>query len=153
MTDLRRILLVEDNPHDIELTLRALAKYNLANAIVVVRDGEEALDYLYCRAGFAGRASGHPAMILLDIKLPRLNGLAVLKQIRSEPDLKSLPVVMLTASREEPDLAESYRLGANAYVVKPLDFLSFVEAVKRLGVSWALMNEPPAGDPGSPDSL
>ncbi|MBL9216252.1 MAG: response regulator [Opitutaceae bacterium] len=145
MKTLKRILLVEDNLKDVDLTLAALADHNLANEVVVARDGAEALDYLYARGAFAGRDPGPPAVMLLDIKMPKVNGLEVLRAIKSDPALRTLPVVMLTSSREEPDLAESYSLGANAYVVKPVDFLQFVEAVKQLGVFWAVLNEPPPG--------
>jgi len=142
-TDVKRILLVEDNPNDVELTIEALKEHNLANAVDVVRDGEEALDYLYCRGPFKSRLNGNPAVILLDLKLPKVNGHEVLKKIRSEQHLKLLPVVVLTSSREEQDLIESYKLGANAYVVKPVDFNQFMEAVKELGIFWAIINEPP----------
>src|SRR5207302_871916 len=130
---------------DVELTLAALAEHNLANEVAVARDGVEALDYLYCRGRFSGRASGNPAVILLDIKMPRMNGLEVLQRIKSDPQLKMIPVVMLTSSREEPDLLESYKLGVNAYVVKPVDFQQFVDAVKQVGAFWAVLNEPPPG--------
>jgi CheY-like chemotaxis protein len=143
--EVRAILLAEDDPRDVELTLEALAEYNLRNEVVVVEDGAEALDYLYRRGKFAQRNSGNPAVVLLDIKMPKVDGLQVLKAIKEDPDLKTLPVVMLTSSREERDLIESYRLGVNAYVVKPVRFLDFVESVKRLGAFWALLNEPPLG--------
>src|SRR5687767_5888325 len=122
MNPLKPILLVEDQSKDIELTLNALAEHNLANAVVVARDGVEALDYLFARGKFAGRPAGHPAVVLLDIKMPRMNGLETLRQIKADPELKTVPVVMLTSSREEPDLAKSYELGVNAYVVKPVGF-------------------------------
>ena len=146
MTDpLKRILLVEDSPHDAEMTLAALAEHNLANEVVHARDGEEALDYLHSRGRFAGRSPGHPIVILLDLKMPKLDGLEVLRIIKSDPALKTIPVVMLTSSREEPDLVASYALGVNAYVVKPVNFQRFVEAVKQLGSFWAMHNEPPPG--------
>ncbi|MDB6115183.1 MAG: two-component system response regulator [Lacunisphaera sp.] len=145
MKTLKRILLVEDNLKDIDLTLAALDEHNLANEVVVARDGVEGLDYLYSRGKFAGRDPGLPAVMLLDIKMPKLNGLEVLRQMRTDPALKNLPVVMLTSSREEPDLAASYELGANAYVVKPVDFAQFVDAVKQVGAFWAVLNEPPPG--------
>ena len=143
MKTLRRIMLVEDNLKDIDLTLAALEEYNLANEIVVTRDGAEALDYLYKRGSYADRTDGLPAVLLLDIKMPKVSGLEVLRQMKSDPALKHLPVVMLTSSREEPDLEASYALGANAYVVKPVDFQQFVDAVRQVGVFWAVVNEPP----------
>ncbi|HZR46555.1 MAG TPA: response regulator [Candidatus Manganitrophaceae bacterium] len=145
MSDYKSILLAEDNTEDVELTLEALSEYNLANEVVVVRDGAEALDYLYRRGSFKMRASGNPAVILLDIKMPKMDGLEVLRRIKGDDEMKKIPVVMLTSSREEPDLAESYKLGVNAYVVKPVNFQEFVKAVKQLGVFWALLNEPPPG--------
>jgi CheY-like chemotaxis protein len=138
-------LLVEDDPNDVELTLTALEEYNLANEVVVAHDGEEALDYLYCRGNFAGRPDQNPAVLLLDLKLPKLDGLEVLQQIKSDGVLKMIPVVVLTSSREEKDLVTSYQLGVNAYVVKPVDFHEFVNAVKELGIFWAIINEPPPG--------
>jgi CheY-like chemotaxis protein len=144
MNRLKRILLVEDQSRDVELTLAALEEYHLANEVAVARDGVEALDYLYCRGKFAGRSDGNPAVILLDIKMPRLNGLEVLREIKSDPNLKFVPVVMLTSSREEPDLKKSYELGVTAYVVKPVDFQQFTDAVKHIGVFWAVLNELPA---------
>jgi len=143
MTELKRILLVEDNPRDVELTLSALEEHNLANEVVVTRDGQEALDYLYRRAQFKMRGAGNPAAILLDLKMPKVDGLEVLRQIKTDANLKTIPVVMLTSSREEKDLVMSYNLGVNAYVVKPVDFSEFVDAVKELGVFWAIINEPP----------
>lgn len=143
MNDLKRILLVEDNAEDAELTLEALSEYNLANEVVVVRDGAEALDSLYARGAFKMRAAGNPAVILLDIKMPKVNGLHVLRTIKADEKLKMIPVVILTSSREELDLVESYTLGVNAYVVKPVNFHEFVNAVRQLGVFWALLNEPP----------
>jgi CheY-like chemotaxis protein len=141
--EVRSILLVEDDPHDIELTLRALAEHNLANRVVVARDGVEALDYLQGSGAFAGDGPAFPAVLLLDIKMPRMNGLELLRRLRGDERLKSLPVVMLTSSSEEPDLRTAYNLGVNAYVVKPVEFGAFVVAVKELGVFWAILNEPP----------
>jgi DNA-binding response OmpR family regulator len=134
MNELGRILIVEDDPKDVELTLIALEEYNLANEVVVTRDGEEALDYLYCRGNFKMRSSENPAVLLLDLKLPKVNGLEVLQQIKSDEKLKMIPVVVLTSSREERDMVTSYKLGVNAYVVKPVDFHEFVNAIKELGV-------------------
>ena len=145
MTTLGRILIVEDDPNDVELTLTALADYNLANEVVVTRDGQQALDFLYCRGEFSTRAPGNPAVMLLDLKLPRISGLEVLQQVKSDENLKTIPVVVLTSSNEEKDMMRSYRLGVNAYVVKPVDFHEFVNAVKELGVFWAVINEPPPG--------
>ena len=145
MAELKRILLVEDNPNDVELTLKGLKEHNLANEVVVARDGVEALDYLYCRGQFADRSQGNPAVILLDLNLPRIDGLEVLKKIRSDDQLKLVPVVVLTSSREERDLMEAYKLGANAYVVKPVNFQEFMDAIKSLGLFWAIINEPPPG--------
>jgi CheY-like chemotaxis protein len=145
MNMLKSILLVEDNPNDVELTLEALAELNLANEVVVVSDGGEALDYLYLRGKFKMRAGGLPAVVLLDIKLPKVDGLEVLRTLRGDEKMKSIPVVMLTSSREEQDVVESYRVGVNAYVVKPVDFQQFMHAVKQLGVFWAIINEPPPG--------
>lgn len=143
MVPLKRILLVEDNPNDAELTLEALGEHNLANEVTWVHDGAEALDYLFCRNAYEGGACYELAVILLDLKLPKVDGLEVLRAIRSDPHLKLIPVVILTSSREERDLVESYRLGVNAYVVKPVDFKEFMKAVEELGVFWALINEPP----------
>jgi CheY-like chemotaxis protein len=145
MNELRRILMVEDDARDVELSLTALEQYNLANQVVVVGDGEEALDYLYQRGKFRARPSGNPAVLLLDLKLPKVDGLEVLQQIKTDDRLKMIPVVVLTSSREERDMVASYRLGVNAYVVKPVDFHAFVNAVKELGIFWALINEPPPG--------
>jgi DNA-binding response OmpR family regulator len=145
MSNLGRILLVEDDPKDVELTLTALEEYNLANEVVVARDGEEALNYLYCRGSFASRSSDSPAVLLLDLKLPKVNGLEVLQQIKSDEKLKMIPVVVLTSSHEEKDMVASYKLGVNAYVVKPVDFHEFVNAIKELGIFWAVINEPPPG--------
>jgi CheY-like chemotaxis protein len=145
MNTLGRILIVEDDPRDVELTLTALEEYNLANAVVVTRDGQEALDYLYRRGQFQTRSDGNPAVMLLDLKLPKVDGLEVLKLVRSDEHLKMIPVVVLTSSHEEKDMMRSYKLGVNAYVVKPVDFHEFVNAVKELGVFWAVINEPPPG--------
>jgi CheY-like chemotaxis protein len=145
MSNLGRILLVEDDPKDVELTLTALEEYKLANEVVVARDGEEALDYLYRRGDFATRATDNPAVLLLDLKLPKVDGLEVLQQIKTDTKLKLIPVVVLTSSHEERDMVTSYKLGVNAYVVKPVDFHEFVNAVKELGIFWALVNEPPPG--------
>lgn len=143
MTDFKRILLVEDDARDLELTLVALGEYKLANEVDVVRDGLEALDYLNRRGAYKLRGGMNPGVVLLDLKMPRVDGLEVLKFIRSEEALKMIPVVMLTSSREERDIIESYKLGVNAYVVKPVDFHQFLEAIKQIGVFWALVNEPP----------
>ena len=145
MSGLGRILLVEDDPKDVELTLTALEEYNLANEVVVAGDGEEALDYLYCRGNFTTRTKENPAVLLLDLKLPKVDGLEVLQQIKSDEKLKIIPVVVLTSSREERDMVASYQLGVNAYVVKPVDFHEFVNAIKELGIFWAVINEPPPG--------
>ena len=143
MKNLKKILLVEDKAKDAELTLAALEEHNLANEVVVVRDGVEALDYLYRRGEFAARAPELPVVVLLDIKMPRLNGLEVLRTIKADPQLKRLPVIMLTSSREEPDLVQAYELGVNAYVVKPVDFHQFSDAVEQIGAFWAILNELP----------
>ncbi len=143
MSELRPILLVEDSPRDLELTLAALEKCQLANDIVVARDGEEALDYLYLRGPFAGRAEGDPTVVLLDLKLPKIDGLEVLQKVKGDPALRHVPIVMLTSSREEQDLVRSYELGVNAFVVKPVQFSEFFKAIQDLGVFWALLNEPP----------
>jgi CheY-like chemotaxis protein len=145
VTELKRILLVEDDPRDVELILEALSDYNLANEVIVANDGEEALDYLYRRGNFKARHGDNPAVVLLDLKLPKVNGMEVLKQIRADEKLKMIPIVILTSSREDKDWLESYKLGVNAYVVKPVDFHEFVEAVKDLGAFWAVVNEPPPG--------
>lgn len=143
MNSLKRILFVDDSPRDTELALDALESNHLANEVVALRDGAEALDYLYRRGEFAGRANGQPAVILLDLKMPKVDGMDVLRQIKSDPDLKVIPVVVMTSSREEQDVVNSYRLGVNAYVVKPVKFHEFVEAVKQVGGFWAVLNEPP----------
>jgi DNA-binding response OmpR family regulator len=145
MSTLGRILLVEDDPKDVELTLTALDEYNLANEVVVARDGEEALDYLFCREKFTTRSNENPAVLLLDLKLPKIDGLEVLKQIKSDEKYSMIPVVVLTSSQEEKDMVASYKLGVNAYVVKPVDFHEFVNAIKELGVFWAVINQPPPG--------
>jgi CheY-like chemotaxis protein len=145
MEQLGRILMVEDDPKDVELTLTALEDYKLANEVVVTRDGEEALDYLYCRGNFTTRPPENPAVLLLDLKLPKVDGLEVLQQIKSDEKLRMIPVVVLTSSREERDMVASYTLGVNAYVVKPVDFHEFINAVKELGIFWAVINEPPPG--------
>ena len=145
MNELGRILLVEDDPKDIDLTLTALGEYKLANEVIVVRDGAEALDYLHTKGNYRSRARENPAVVLLDLKLPKVDGLEVLREIRSDERLKLIPVVVLTSSREDRDMVASYKLGVNAYVVKPVDFHAFVNAVKELGVFWAVINEPPPG--------
>ena len=143
MVPLKRILLAEDDPNDVELTLTALAENNIANEVHVVQDGAEALDYLFGRGAYASPRPARPVVILLDIKMPRVDGVEVLRQIKNDDDLRVVPVVVLTSSREERDLVQSYRLGANAYVVKPVDFHEFVDAVRNLGVFWAMINQPP----------
>jgi CheY-like chemotaxis protein len=145
MPTLGRILLVEDDPSDVELTLTALEDYKLANEVVVARDGQQALDYLRCQGKYKSRPKENPAVLLLDLKLPKVDGLEVLKEIRSDEQLKLIPVVVLTSSQEEKDMMRSYTLGVNAYVVKPVDFHEFINAVKELGVFWALINQPPPG--------
>jgi CheY-like chemotaxis protein len=142
---LKPILLVEDNPRDLELTLVALERSQLANDVIVMRDGAEALDYLLRRGEHAQRPGGNPAVLLLDLKLPKIDGLEVLKTVRETAELRSIPVVMLTSSREEPDLMKAYELGVNAYVVKPVEFRDFVTAISDLGIFWAVLNEPPPG--------
>ncbi|HTF13102.1 MAG TPA: response regulator [Burkholderiales bacterium] len=143
MTSVRPILLVEDNPKDVELIFAALRKSNLANEVVVARDGAEALDYLYRRGKFQSRNAELPIVIFLDLKMPKVDGLEVLKQMKNDAALKVVPVVMLTSSREEADLVKSYELGVNAYVVKPVGFQQFVDAIKQTGMFWAVINEPP----------
>lgn len=143
MAELKNILLAEDNANDVELTLEALAEHNLANQVVVVRNGTEALDYLYYRGNFEQRPEGNPIFVLLDLKMPKVDGLEVLQQIKADEELNMIPVVMLTSSREERDLVKSYKLGVNAYVVKPVDFYAFVDAVKEIGVFWGIINEAP----------
>jgi len=144
-SELKRILLVEDNQNDIDLALAAFAESDLSNEVVVMRDGEQALDYLHQRGHFRERVPGNPSVVLLDLKLPKLNGLEVLQQIKSDPQLRAIPVVMLTSSNEELDLATSYQRGVNAYVVKPVTFWQFVAALRELGVFWTEINEPPPG--------
>lgn len=143
MMQVKKILLAEDDPNDIELTLAALDEHNLANDVVVARDGAEALDYLYRRGQFANEPAGHPVVVFLDLKMPKIDGLEVLRQVKGDADLKNIPVVILTSSREERDIVESYNLGTNAYVTKPVVFEKFIEVVKQLGLFWALINETP----------
>jgi DNA-binding response OmpR family regulator len=145
MEKLGRILMVEDDNNDVEMTLAALEEYNLANEVAVTRDGEEALDYLYCRGKYQSRLNENPAVLLLDLKLPKVDGLEVLRQVKSDDKLKMIPVVVLTSSHEEKDMVASYKLGVNAYVVKPVDFHEFVNAIKELGVFWAVINVAPPG--------
>jgi CheY-like chemotaxis protein len=145
MDSLKRILLVDDSPRDTELALAALEEHHLANEVVALGDGAEALDYLYRRGAYAGRSTSQPAVILLDLKMPRVDGLEVLRTIKNDPALKKIPVVVMTSSREESDQIRSYQLGTNAYVVKPLKFQEFVDAVMRVGVFWALLNQSPSG--------
>jgi CheY-like chemotaxis protein len=145
MDKLGRILMVEDDPKDVELTLTALEDYNLANEVIVVGDGEKALDYLHHRGEFQMRSGENPAVMLLDLKLPKVDGLEVLRHVKSDEKLKLIPVVVLTSSKEERDMITSYKLGVNAYVVKPVDFHEFVNAIKELGAFWAVINEPPPG--------
>jgi len=145
MNELRRVLLAEDNAKDVELTLAALDEHNLANEVVVVRDGAEAWEYLAREGRYADRPPGSPAVVLLDLKMPKVDGLEVLARMRATETLRTIPVVMLTSSREEKDLIESYRLGVNAYVVKPVDFEAFIHSIKNLGLFWAVLNEPPPG--------
>jgi len=145
MNPLKRILLVEDSPRDAELILDALDANQLANEIVHVRDGADALDYLYRRGEFADRPDAQPALMLLDLKLPKVDGLEVLRQVKGDAALKMIPVVMMTSSREEQDLLRSYELGVNAYVVKPMKFQDFVEAVRQVGAFWGVINELPPG--------
>jgi CheY-like chemotaxis protein len=144
MSELKRILLAEDDPRDVELTLKGLEAYRLANDVFTVNNGEEALDYLHRRGKYSDRDEGLPVVILLDIKMPLISGLEVLQEIKADERLRRIPVVMMTSSREDRDLEECYRLGVNAYVVKPLNFLEFVEAVKTVGMFWALLNELPS---------
>jgi CheY-like chemotaxis protein len=143
VSDVRKILLVEDNANDVELTLAALNEYHLVNDVDVVRDGEEALDYLYKRGKYESRETQEPAVVLLDLKLPKVDGLEVLEKIKADDNLKTVPVVMLTSSREEQDLVRSYQLGVNAYVVKPVEFGEFMNALKELGLFWAVINQLP----------
>lgn len=141
----KRILLVEDDPNDVELTRTALGEHNLDSEVRDLRDGAQALDYLYRRGEYASEPAGHPAVILLDIKMPKVDGLTVLRQVRSDPQLRMIPIVMFTSSRQEQDLIASYQLGVNAYVVKPLEFQEFMEALREIGLFWGLMNEAPPG--------
>jgi CheY-like chemotaxis protein len=145
MAPLKRILLAEDNEHDVELTMAALGEHNLANEVVVVRDGAEALDYLLHQGKFASHGNGLPVVVMLDLKMPKVDGLEVLRRMRADTELKHIPVVMITSSREEQDLIRSYELGVNAYVVKPVDFQQFVASIKQIGFFWAIINEPPPG--------
>jgi CheY-like chemotaxis protein len=145
MIQIKRILLVEDSEKDIELTLAALGEHHLANEVDVVHEGAEALDFLFRRGEYAGRPKGLPVVVLLDLKMPKVDGLEVLRQVKQDPELKRVPVVMMTSSREEQDLVKSYALGANAYVVKPVDFQQFVDSIKQIGFFWAVINEPPPG--------
>lgn len=138
------LLLVEDNPRDAELMLRAIQSHKLANPILVLEDGAEALDFLFGRGAFAGRPPGQrPKVILLDLKLPKVSGLEVLRQIKAEPELASIPVVVVTSSREDPDIRDAYELGANSYVVKPVEFEAFLDAISRVGLYWMIVNQPP----------
>lgn len=143
VADLGCVLLAEDSANDAELTLAALAEHRLANEVVLVKDGAEALDYLYRRNRFEGRSPRNPVLVLLDLKMPKVDGLEVLRTIKQDPTLKTIPVVMLTSSREEQDLVDSYQLGVNGYVVKPVEFGEFMGAVKQIGAFWAVLNEPP----------
>jgi CheY-like chemotaxis protein len=149
ITDIRTILLAEDSANDVELSVTALRENHVLNEVVVTRDGAETLDYLYRRNGFKSRAGGNPALLLLDLKMPKVDGLEVLRQIKSDAALRMIPVVVLTSSREEEDLVQSYDLGVNAYVVKPVEFNEFVQAVKSIGVFWAVVNEPPPAGAGA----
>lgn len=146
MVELQTILLVEDNPQDVELTIEALRENNLANIVIAVRDGVEAMEYLTYEGAFKNREKGNPTVMLLDIKMPRMDGIEVLEAIRKDDKLKTIPIVMLTSSREEPDLKRCYALGVNAYVVKPVDFKDFMYAVKEIGVFWAILNELPQNE-------
>lgn len=143
-----RILLAEDSTQDVELTLNALAELNITNSVAVARDGAEALDYLYKRGKFADRDNGNPVLLLLDLKMPKVDGLEVLRSVKSDPRLRTIPVVVLTSSREEQDVVRSYELGVNAYVVKPVEFEKFLRAVRDLGLFWMLINEPPPASRG-----
>ncbi|MGD0886542.1 MAG: response regulator [Thermodesulfovibrionales bacterium] len=143
MPELRRILLVEDDPNDIELIMTGLAENNLVNEVVAVHDGEEALDYLHCRGKFASRTDGHPAVVMLDLKLPKISGLEVLSQMKTDEKLRCIPVVILTSSKENQDIVQGYQLGVNSYVVKPVNFHQFIDAIKLIGAYWAIVSEPP----------
>jgi CheY-like chemotaxis protein len=153
MNAFKRILLAEDDPNDMELTLSALGEHNLANDVQVARDGAEALDYLYRRGKFADRPEGHPVLILLDLKMPRMGGVEVLKQLKSDETMRTIPIVILTSSRESQDLEACYQLGINAYVVKPVKFSEFIEAIQGIGVFFALINEPPPKVKGDDDHV
>jgi CheY-like chemotaxis protein len=139
--NIKRILMAEDDPRDVELTLEALSQHNLANLVDVVNDGAEALDYLYNRGNYADRITGNPIVVLLDLKMPRLNGIDVLRTIKSDPKLKTIPIVILTSSKEASDLKACYDLGVNAYVVKPVEFVDFMKAIKTIGAFWVILNE------------
>ena len=143
MNNLRNILLVEDNIKDVELITEALSEYNLANRVITVKDGVEALEYLDHKGNFKSRSAGNPAVILLDIKMPRMDGIETLQKIRETKKFKSIPIVMLTSSREQLDLKRCYELGANAFVVKPVNFADFIDAIKNVGIFWAILNELP----------
>lgn len=153
MSSLKRILLVEDSPGDAEMTLKALEAHHLANQVLHLRDGAEALDFLYRRGEFAGRPNGNPAVVLLDLKMPRVDGLEVLREMKRAPDLRMILVVVMTSSHEDRDLQAAYQLGVNAYVVKPVKFPEFVDAVKQVGAFWAILNEPPPGSVPKGDRL
>jgi CheY-like chemotaxis protein len=140
---LKRVLLVEDSPNDAKLTLAAFEESGLVNSVVWVKDGQEALDYLHATGAYAGRSDGLPAVVLLDLKLPKVDGLQVLEQVKGDPVLRTLPIVMLTSSSQETDLARSYAAGVNAYVVKPVGFAEFVMALREIGLFWAVVNQPP----------
>lgn len=148
MPDLRPILLVEDNPRDLELTLAALKRCQLANEIIVTRDGEEALDYIFARGKFDGRNTGDPAVVLLDLKLPKVDGHEVIENVKNSDIVRHIPIVVLTSSREERDLVESYSKGVNSFVVKPVDFQAFFDAIQDIGMFWAVINEPHPGKRG-----
>jgi CheY-like chemotaxis protein len=150
MADLRHILLAEDNTNDVELTLAALRENRVVNEIVVTRDGEQTLDYLYRRHAYADRQGGQPALVLLDLKMPKVDGIEVVRQVKADPALRAIPIVMLTSSSEEQDLVRSYDLGVNGYVVKPVEFHRFIDAVKGLGTFWGMINEPPPQRPRAP---
>lgn len=143
VTEIRKILLVEDNPNDAEMTLDALTENNMGNEVIWLKDGQQALDYLHCSGEYAGRSPINPALILLDLKMPRVDGFQVLKEIKNSPALQLIPVVILSSSREEVDLLEGYKNGVNGYVVKPVEFGAFMDAIKALGMFWAIINEPP----------
>jgi CheY-like chemotaxis protein len=144
MSSFKPIVLAEDSSQDVELTMAAFQEYNIVNTVVVVRDGQELLDYLYVKGSFANRAPGNPALVLLDLKMPKMDGLEALQVIKADESLKTIPVVMLTSSREEVDLVRSYELGVNAYVVKPVEFQAFINAVREIGAFWAVLNETPS---------